>query len=67
MLRNVFLLGLVLYWSSTANAVPLENLCESAVFQYENLKVNSVHRVKFNRYLEKLGTYLIDKELDFTT
>ena len=42
MIRNVFLLALVLYWSSTANAVPLENLCQDAVFHYKNLhEINS--------------------------
>lgn len=67
MIRKVFWVGLVLYWSSTVDAVPLESLCQSAVFHYKNLhEINSVHRVKFNTTLERVGDHMIDVELDFT-
>lgn len=66
MIRKVFLLSMVLYWSSTANALGLLDLCETAIFKFNNHQVNSFHLVKFYLTLEQVGSYLIDDELDLT-
>lgn len=67
MIRSVFLMSLVLYWASTVNAFRLQSLCSSDVFRYKDrYVVNSFHRVTFNRTLEKIGSFLIDDEVDFT-
>lgn len=67
-MNALFLLGLVLFVSSSVSAVSLENLCQNAVFTYKNkFEINSVHRVKINKTLDKVGYFVIDEELDFTS
>lgn len=68
MARSLFLLGLVLCLTTSVFAVTLENLCPNAKFTYKNkFEVNSVHRIKMNRTLSKVGAFMIDEDLDFTS
>lgn len=38
------------------NALELENLCEKSIFQYKDVKVNAIHRIKYSTKLPKVST-----------
>merc|ERR1712029_97517 len=66
--RDLFLLGFILYLSSTIYGLELENLCTNDHFNYKGDRlVNSVLRIKRNDTLSAISTYTIDEEIDFDT
>ena len=65
--RFLFLLGLVLYLSSSASSLVLEDLCPSATFDYKGkFKINSVYRYTMNKTLPTVGSFALDEYEDYT-
>ena len=65
--RFLFLLGLVVYLSSSVSSLVLENLCENSTFDYKDkFKVNSVYRYTMNKTLPRVGSYAFDEDEDYT-
>lgn len=52
---------LLLVVSSTAvNCLQLERLCPADHFDYEDVRVNAIHRVQYNLTLEPVSFFTID-------
>lgn len=53
--------------SSNVNGLKLESLCQNSTFKYLGFTdVNSVHTIKFNRTLPRIGNYLYNETLSFS-
>lgn len=61
---NQILLLTVLCFAS-ASCLKLENICSSHIFRYQDVQVNSFHRIKLNLKFESLEHYLINDKQNF--
>lgn len=55
--KTLILVCLVICASTIVRSLVLENLCEESIFQYKDIKVNAIHRLKYATKLDHVGTF----------